>query len=397
LLTQDCNLALFRGERLEGVSIDADELKIKGVSVGNASGSDNHPTAGDVAPTPFTNDGIPLGINPTTYSQDANGDWHATGGIDTATGDVPNGPRAPKGTFTWFRRLFIRDTEASTQAGKNALVSINHESGKTTVETNQDRALWVQNYTPVNDTTARYGIEAIQAEAGIFGSPTWNGSPDGEAAVASFQMRDEHVNAVGAPALGTHVIRAHYFRRPGAAQYSGAATPSACVRALMSNLSDVNGTGGAMAAFHAIPSNVSPTATNFGFMGLRVQNFNAGGFRYPLFNYAIFVEDYGTNASDYNIFSAGSTNSGRNLFQGRVICNRDVRTGSAGNTDFAGQLTLSSGTASYTFTETYATAPIVVLTNTSSLNPLKVTVTTSGFTVTGTGSDVVNYIVVGRN
>jgi hypothetical protein len=73
-----------------------------------------------------------------------------------------------------------------------------------------------------------------------------------------------------------------------------------------------------------------------------------------------------------------------------------IATGTTSNTDLAGQITLSTGAGSYTFTATYATAPIVVCTDTTALVPVKCSASTTAITITGTASDVINYIVVGR-
>lgn len=72
-------------------------------------------------------------------------------------------------------------------------------------------------------------------------------------------------------------------------------------------------------------------------------------------------------------------------------------TGTASNSDIAGQLTLSSGSASYTFANTYTSAPICVATDTTAANAIQISVTTTTLTLTGTGTDVLNYICVGRN
>jgi hypothetical protein len=74
-----------------------------------------------------------------------------------------------------------------------------------------------------------------------------------------------------------------------------------------------------------------------------------------------------------------------------------VRSGSASNTDLDGKLTLSSGTASYTFTGTYTSAPICTANDTTALNPVQVSATATTLTLTGTGTDVINYICMGRN
>jgi hypothetical protein len=73
-----------------------------------------------------------------------------------------------------------------------------------------------------------------------------------------------------------------------------------------------------------------------------------------------------------------------------------VRTNSAGNTDMAGQVTLSSGTASYSFANGYTIAPICVATDTTAKNATQVTVTSTTLTIAGTSADVINYLCVGR-
>jgi hypothetical protein len=77
---------------------------------------------------------------------------------------------------------------------------------------NQDRALAVYATTPVNDTSPRYGVEAIQSELDYYCAapctgPT--GSPDGEATVASLQFAD--LATAHWTAAGDHgVVRATY-------------------------------------------------------------------------------------------------------------------------------------------------------------------------------------------
>jgi hypothetical protein len=75
-----------------------------------------------------------------------------------------------------------------------------------------------------------------------------------------------------------------------------------------------------------------------------------------------------------------------------------IATGSASNTDPAGKLTLVAGTATYTFTNTYLTAPICISKDlTTSTNATNETVTTTTLTLTGTGTDQVKYICIGLN
>lgn len=68
------------------------------------------------------------------------------------------------------------------------------------------------------------------------------------------------------------------------------------------------------------------------------------------------------------------------------------------NTDLVGRLTLSSGTATFTFTNTYVTRPACFADDESATPTLATCVaTTTGLTLHGTGSDVVAYHVVSFN
>ncbi len=74
-----------------------------------------------------------------------------------------------------------------------------------------------------------------------------------------------------------------------------------------------------------------------------------------------------------------------------------IRSGSASNTDFSGQLRLSDGKAMYKFQGRYQNAPVCTATDTTAANPVRVMATPAALTVTGSGGDVVNYICAGRN
>jgi hypothetical protein len=73
-----------------------------------------------------------------------------------------------------------------------------------------------------------------------------------------------------------------------------------------------------------------------------------------------------------------------------------AKSGTTSNTDVAGQLTMAAGTASYTFAKTYASAPICTASDVTTAAAVKVATTTTTLTITGSGTDVVNYICVGR-
>lgn len=74
------------------------------------------------------------------------------------------------------------------------------------------------------------------------------------------------------------------------------------------------------------------------------------------------------------------------------------RTGTASNTDEAGQCTLGTNCApARTFSLTYASAPICICSDVTAANACRVNATTTILTLTGTGADVLNYRCIGRN
>ncbi len=74
-----------------------------------------------------------------------------------------------------------------------------------------------------------------------------------------------------------------------------------------------------------------------------------------------------------------------------------IATGTASNTDLAGQVTLVAGAGTQALTGTYTSAPIVVCTDTTAIAAVKCSASTTTITIAGTGTDVINYIAIGRN
>lgn len=78
-----------------------------------------------------------------------------------------------------------------------------------------------------------------------------------------------------------------------------------------------------------------------------------------------------------------------------------IRSATASNTDLDGQLTLSSGTISYSFAKSYTSAPICTVQDQTFTNQASTTLTVSSTTLTIANSvgttDTYNYICAGRN
>jgi hypothetical protein len=327
---------------------------------------------------------------------------HQLAGLDLGTANLlynPSsnwftGPTDAPGIFTVCRTTFFRDTRAVGQSGKNAFVSVNHQFGTNTSSTNQDRALWVSGATS-GDSSNYYGIEAIQTELDIYGSPNFIGSPDAEASALSIQVGDYHTGYLPGPTnLGVNGMRLTYYREPGAGNWGSVQPAGARIRAV--NYSTVPGVG---APLDALILNVNDItggkSSNIAGVDLEVGSPIRDGGRFPFYNWGIHIQDFGTNPKDYNLFSASAgPNSGRNLFQGPIIANSEIRTGRTTNTDLAGEGVIPF---SMSFTETYGVPPICTVSETTALNPIMVQVTNAGFYVSGTSGDSFAYICIGRN
>jgi hypothetical protein len=76
---------------------------------------------------------------------------------------------------------------------------------------------------------------------------------------------------------------------------------------------------------------------------------------------------------------------------------KEVASGSPNNSDLNGQLTLASGGATYTFQSHYTSSPICTASDTSAVAAVRVQATRTTLVISGTGSDVINYICVARD
>lgn len=74
-----------------------------------------------------------------------------------------------------------------------------------------------------------------------------------------------------------------------------------------------------------------------------------------------------------------------------------IKTNTASNTDLGGLITLSGGTGTYTFAGTYTSAPVCTASDKTAANAVGVSTSTTVLTLTGTSTDVINYICIGRN
>jgi hypothetical protein len=108
-----------------------------------------------------------------------------------------------------------------------------------------------------------------------------------------------------------------------------------------------------------------------------------------------------TNGIMDNINNVTLSNNFISLYSYAGIRTGAVATGVSANTDLAGQCTVGITTCpTYSFTQTYTSAPICTCSDTSGVNACRVQIavgTPTTLTITGTSGHTINYLCIGRN
>lgn len=336
-----------------------------------------------------------IAVNSTMNFLDSQGVMHQWLGIDETT----RGPSPIAGTVVICSRTFFNDSRTVPQAGKNAFVSINHLFGSgSTLQTNQDRALWVSAQNAIGDTTAHYSMTAIQSELTIRGSPNKYNGVDTEYTSGSFQTSDTHVGYLNSPALSINGLRVNVYR--GTSDTWGSCNNATCwaggrFLAVNTYAGALMTGGGRMAALLAYTVNLNwgynKPGDNLIGVGLYVPT-STSPFPY---SYGVELGDQGAGAERWNLVSHSlCAGCGSNRFEGPIVAQQDVRTGKATPTDLAGTGILPM---TYTFAETFASPPVCIASDITTANAVLVQITRTTLTVSGTTGDAANYICIGRN
>lgn len=258
----------------------------------------------------------PAFTNPFMWVQDVNGNYHTQASIDqfSATG----GPPPPGGTMTFCRRTWFNDTGISPPGFNNTFVLVRHLSGTgTVVAVNQDRALSVYHTNPTNDTTARYAMEAIQAEVDLNGAPTIIGSPDGEVSAGSFQAADLHTNNIADPPAQFNAIRAT-ASRSGAGRWNSCTVCMSGIIGQAVNNNTASYGGGFMVGGYFTAIDLTGTPTAVGGAGVYIASPTSLNTNYGLEITSVGAAGAGIN--NRNIYSiSGDGLQGVNVFNGPII------------------------------------------------------------------------------
>jgi hypothetical protein len=210
----------------------------------------------------------PIGTN--TCSPAGNPFWFVFDGTSffpyAAVDDTNTGvnPPSPYNKVEFCRPIWFLDSGSDPPAGRNALVLINHmQNGVITNINNQDRGLQIETFNclPLGscaDAATHYALEGIQVEQSIMGTPTINGSPDGEVTAGSFQLSFYPTSGITSTNFGSNAIRATFFRQASASVDSNGMNG---INVAFANGSTVSGGGAAAAGVRSSCTN-SVAASN---------------------------------------------------------------------------------------------------------------------------------------
>lgn len=171
-------------------------------------------------PSPIGTNTCPPAGNPFWFVFDGTNYYNYAAVDDSNTG---SNPPAPYNVIEFCRLMRFIDSGTDPPLGRNALVLVNHiQNGTITNAGNQDRGLQINTFNclPVGscaDSSSHYGLEGIQCEQDIMGTPSITGSPDAEVTCGSFQTAFYATAAIASNAFGSNGGRFTLFRESGAA------------------------------------------------------------------------------------------------------------------------------------------------------------------------------------
>jgi hypothetical protein len=219
------------------------------INVGAASGI-APPTTNTayVQPTPQGTNTCSPNTQPIWFVADTTNTFYPWLGIDAS--NTGSNPGTPYTRLAFCRPFWYNDNGTDPPGGQNAAVLVSHLQNGAIINTasNQDRSLFVAGQNAAGDSSAHYGLEALQAQESVVGTPTITGSPDGEIAAGSFQLSYGITSNI-ASTLGSNGIRITNFRQTGAGVDTGGMSG---IYSATSTVSSLSGGGTIMSPFRAL-------------------------------------------------------------------------------------------------------------------------------------------------
>lgn len=204
-----------------------------------------------------------------------------------------------------------------------------------------------------------YGMEVIQCELDINGTPTFTSAVDGEASAISAQLSAQGTGNFSVPALGTNAIRATAFKS-GAGKLGGSSIVMNAVQAgVVINNTANNGSAFFVGVTASVKDKVGGAGGTIGaafYAGAGGTNRAATG------NYGLYVEDF---SKSYTVTSVNNPAGGATVYNGSFATTNAL----------AGQKFLFSGFTNSgnngTFTCSASTSTTLTVNNTSAVAETK--------------------------
>jgi hypothetical protein len=282
------------------------------------------PTTTGIVPTGAQTNTCPDNIIPTNWYQGADANYYPLAGIDIS---ALNGKTTPPGVFTFCNSVFFNDTSGPPVIS-NALVSIHHQSGNTTsVGTGfDDRAFAIEMIDTSTSFSGTPGQSLTQYNERIVTNNAWScnsvnkgkGAGESCAAAGRFVTSDLRTASAGS---------ANMVGVAGVASTN--ATPVVLTGAVPGVIGVVGGAYQGTAANPNGNGNIysgglfqsDGAAGNTNGSGYAIYVQNPSTARFATTNRGLYIQDFGTNTADWNIYSegtAGTPTSGRNYFKANV-------------------------------------------------------------------------------
>lgn len=248
--------------------------------------------------------------NPLFWIKNANNHYNEWFCNDTT---LSGAPTAPAGTPEFVFRTWWNSSSAAMPGGKNRFVSIYHVPGLGGVDsaagTLDESAFSSQMSNTGAEQTFRQLITNYN-ELVLVGSPSFLGTAGGESNGSVFRASLSDGRTGGS---ATNKIFAISAQADAASSVAGAYASCGngdCLAALRTYLSTSVATAYTGSPFFesiVAEGNNSGSATGVGYFGLHART---PATRFPLGTFGLVIDNFGTNASDYNFVSTGVNSAG---------------------------------------------------------------------------------------
>lgn len=342
-------------------------------------------TAPGTPPAPLSSNLCPTGETPFMYGLNASSQYQTLASWNTTAA-----PPTPAGSLTFCWPFQYNDS--GTSISPNRAFSVTHVAGAggLTSATNADESAIMGIMQNTGTGQSFHQFLTFYGEADLSGTPTFGGHAGGEASVSVY--RGNHTNAASSVTGG-----GGFWAFSGQYEHNGSSVPTTTgvYHAYMSSTGGSGNQSNQIVRGFDCAGAFAGTETNY-LAACFVATLSQP--RYPSGNYGLLVNDFSTNASDFNIISVGvnsaGTASGFNNFYGPVSTgNQNVHAATGYQFDCVGAVKVKAGAGVSLidlFGSTSGHAGISVAAAAGTPNPLQLPITTSTATTSGVSQALVS-------